>query len=184
MVQQKKMCIFWSTTLRKPTFLLKTGCHGELPNDFVWQCALKLFLCTEVLCSKQRSTTSTLTQWRHKRCTTWRFPSALVHLSSLDWPHQKFRSMLKSRGKWLDLTFQRNFLSRCLQIPSHCRASCPPYIYPFFFPSAAGSRNVTRPPKASHLFCVPVAGWFWFSASRQLSDDSQVVQLCACLAAN
>lgn len=80
-----------------------------------------------------------------QRCTTWRFPFMLVHLSSLDWPHQKFRSMLRSRGKWLGLTFQRNFFRDVFKSPLSL-PDCPPFALSSSFLSAAGSRNVTSVP--------------------------------------
>lgn len=80
-----------------------------------------------------------------QRGTTWRFPSVLVHLSSLDWPHQKFRSMLRSRGKWLDLTFQRNFFRDVFKSPLSL-PDCPPFALSSSFLSAAWSRNVTSAP--------------------------------------
>lgn len=92
------------------------------------------------------------------RGTTWRFPSALVQLSSLDWPHQKFSSVLKSGGKWLDLTFQRNFLLWCLQIPFRCRVVYPtPSLLPFTTVTSAGFSSVAPElPKSTIPFVSPL----------------------------
>jgi hypothetical protein len=53
--------------------------------------------------------------------------------------------MLRSRGKWLDLTFQRNFFRDVFKSPLSL-LDCPPFALSSSFLSAAGSRNVTSVP--------------------------------------
>jgi hypothetical protein len=53
--------------------------------------------------------------------------------------------MLRSRGKWLDLTFQRNSFRDVLKSPLSL-PGCPPFALSASFLSAAASRNATSFP--------------------------------------